>query len=314
MFAIVMIVITVVTGLYWGYDAIANAPRRRKEEVKEPGIVAYSRGIFLIALVITLIKVFKVGILPLLVILTIASFIVWMIDKAFFKKKREAAKRKEPLLIDYSRSLFPIFLIVLLLRAFVAQPFVVPTGSLEPTIMPGDFVLVTQYSYGLRLPITHTKILNVGMPKLGDIVVFRNPAVPGMDLIKRVAGLPGDHVVYKNKVLYINGKEMKQTFLRNGTDFEPMNIGGNVPSKVMSEDLAGVKHEILLHDTGGELTNFNFVVPKGYYFMLGDNRDDSADSRFWGFMPASAIIGKAQFIFFSMHDFHIRWSRIGNKL
>lgn len=313
LFSLLLIVLMMISGLYWIYDVIARAPVRKRENKEEPSYVAYARGIFLILLVVVLIKVFNVGILLLLTILTVVSFVVWMVDRLCFAKARLAAQGKEPLLVDYARSLFPIFLIVLVIRSFVIQPFRVPTGSLEPTIMPNDFVLVSQFAYGLRLPVTHTKILSIGEPKTGDIVVFRHPAVPGIDLIKRVIGVPGDHVVYKNKTLTINGKVMKQTFLRKGYDEEPAALGGNIPSKVMEENLQGVKHEILLHDHGGEVTKFNFTVPKGYYFVMGDNRDNSADSRVWGFMPQQNLIGKAFMIFFSW-DHGVRWSRIGNSL
>lgn len=311
--SIVMIVVMCAAGLYWLYDGIAGWPKRKRLNQEEPGHVSYARGIFLILFVVTLIKVFNVGILLILVLLTALSFVVWMIDKLYFEKARLAVQAKEPLVVDYAHSLFPVFLIVLLIRAFIGQPFHVPTGSLEPTIMPGDLLIVTQYSYGLRLPVLNTKILDLGEPKAGDIVVFRSPAEAGMDLIKRTIGVPGDHVVYKNRVLTINGKVMTQTFVADGVDEEPIDQGGNIPSKIMLENLQGVKHQILLHNQGGELTNFDFTVPKGYYFMMGDNRDNSGDSRVWGFMPEENIIGKARFIFLSWNH-GIRWSRIGIKL
>lgn len=313
MFSIILIIATVICGAYWLYDMIGEAPTRRIKNKEEPTLVSYARGTFLILLVITLIKVFNVGILLLLIILTIGSFIIWMVDKFCFAKARLAAQGKEPLLVDYAKSLFPIFLIVLIIRSFVAQPYRVPTGSLEPTIMPNDFVLVSQFSYGLRLPVLNTKILNIAEPKTGDIVVFKDPSVPGRDLIKRVIGVPGDHIIYKNKVLYINGKEMKQTYLGDAVDVDPIEEGGGTPVSVMQENLQGIKHKIHLFKQGGEPTNFDFTVPQGYYFMMGDNRDNSADSRVWGFMPENAILGKALVIFFSW-EHGIDWSRIGNKL
>jgi signal peptidase I len=311
-FGLLLIIIAAITGIAWLYDAVTNAPKRRKSSQDEPSYVSYARGTFLILVIIILIKVFNVGILTLLVILTVVSFLIWIIDKIYFEKKRKAAKVKEPMLVDYARSLWWIFLLVLVIRAFIIQPFRVPTGSLEPTVMPNDFVAVSQYDYGLRLPITHKKILEVGEPKLGDIAVFRYPANPKIDFVKRIVGVPGDHVVYKNKVLYINGKEAKQTFIKNGYDVEP---GGNIPSKVMEENLNGVKHEILIHDTGylGQSQDFDVVVPKGYYFAMGDNRDNSGDSRVWGFVPEKNLIGRAFMVWFSW-DHGVRWHRIGNKL
>lgn len=300
----------IIAGIYWLYDSFTAAIKRKKMKVEEPVVVSYARGIFLILAVIIMITVFNISILLLLVILTFGSLIIWMIDKAIFERRRKMLQGKEPLLVDYARSLFPVFLIVLLIRSFVAQPFRVPTGSLEPTIMPNDLLLVSQFSYGLRLPVIQTKILNIGEPKRGDIVVFSHPAVPGMDLIKRVIGIPGDHIIYKNKVLYINGQIMQQTFIKNGYDVEP---GMNISVKVMEEDLGTMKHRILIYNQGGETTDFNFTVPQGYYFMMGDNRDNSADSRVWGFMPEKNIIGKAEVIFFSW-DHGIQWSRIGDRL
>lgn len=311
--SLLMIVIMIFCGIYWLYDAIANLPKRKKSNEKEPKIVEYARGIFLILVIVTLIKFFNVGILLLLVILTAGSFIVWMIDKLFFQKTRIANQTKEPLLVDYARSLFPIFLLVLIVRSFIFEPFVVPSGSLEPTVLPGDYLVVNQFIYGLRLPVINTKILNVSEPKIGDIVVFHDPVTGSKDLVKRVVGVPGDHVGYKNRVLYVNGKEMQQTYIKDGLDVEPPQYGGNTPVKFYEENLQGIKHQILLFDQNGKMADFDVVVPKNYYFMMGDNRDNSADSRVWGFMPENEIIGKAWIIFFSW-DHGVRWSRIGTKL
>jgi len=307
-FTIFLILALIISGAIWFYSIYTS--KTKPEPEKESEVIAYARGIFLIAVILLVINVFKLGILLILTLLTFGSLLVWLFYKFFMAKRFKQTKKKEPMLVDYARSLFPIFLIVLLIRSFIIQPFRVPTGSLEPTIMPGDFVAVSQFAYGLRLPVLHTKIVNIGEPKLGDIVVFRYPVNPKIDFIKRVIGVPGDHVVYKNKVLYINGKEMKQTLVKRGEDVEP---GNNIPSKVMMENLNGVKHEILIHDRGGEMANFDFTVPKGYYFMMGDNRDNSADSRVWGLVPEKNIIGKAFIIWFSWNG-GVNWSRIGNKL
>ena len=311
--SLVILIVTIVAGVFWLYDAIFNLPKRKKGNIKEPKAIEYARGIFLIFFIISLVKVFNVGILLLLVLLTFASFIVWLLDLLFFRKARLSKKEKEPLIIEYANSLFPIFLIVLIIRSFVCEPFVVPSGSLEPTVMPGDYLIVNQFIYGLRLPVINTKILNITEPKIGDIVVFHDPSVSGKDLIKRVVGAPGDHVVYKNRVLYINGVEAKQTFIKNGLDFEPSIYGGNTPVKFMQENLQGIQHQILLFEQNGKMTDFDVVVPKNYYFMMGDNRDNSADSRVWGFMPEDLIIGKAWLIFFSW-DHGVKWSRIGMRL
>jgi len=305
-----MIIVLIICGIIWLYDAIIYAGKRKKENKPEPALIGYARGIFLLLIIVLLIKFCNVDILTLLVILTFASLIVWLIDKFLFATKRKIQNKKEPLLVDYARSLFPIFLAVLIIRAFIIQPFRVPTGSLEPTVMPNDFVAVSQFAYGLRLPVTYTKIVPIGEPKHGDIVVFRYPVNPKIDFVKRAIGLPGDHLVYKNKILFINGQEMKQTFVRNGFDVEP---GETIPVKVMQENLFGIKHEILIREDGGETGDFDITVPAGYYFMMGDNRDDSADSRIWGFVPEQNLIGKAFMIWLSW-EHGVRFSRMGTWL
>jgi signal peptidase I len=315
MMSILLVILAIIAGSIWVYDAATIAPKRLKTAQDEPSYVAYARGTFLILGIIIIIKVLNVGILTLLVILTVVSFLIWIVDRIYFEKARKAKKLKEPIFVDYARSLWWVFLVVLVIRSFVIQPYRVPTGSLEPTIKPHDLVAVNQFAYGLRLPITHQKILNIGEPKTGDIAVFRNPSHPKTKektLIKRIIGVPGDHVIYKNKVLYINGKEMKQTFVKNSFDYEPT---GNIPSKMYEENLSGIKHKILIHDKGylGQSQNFDFIVPKGYYFAMGDNRDNSGDSRVWGFVPENDLIGKAFIVLIGWND-GISWNRIGNKL
>jgi len=250
----------------------------------------------------------------ILIFLVFLSGIIALLDLLFFAKRRQQAGKKQPKTVEYARSFFPVLLLVLLIRSFIGQPYRVPTGSLEPTVIPGDFIAVSQFSYGLRLPVTHTKILNIGEPKLGDIALFRWPVNPARIFVKRVIGVPGDHVVYKNKVLTINGKTMPQKLLGTALDIEPGYKTVSVLRK--QEDLMGHKHQIFVHKHGGLPRNFDVVVPKGMYFMMGDNRDNSDDSRAWGFVPESALIGKAYLVFFSWnsakHD--VRWRRIGTVL
>ena len=309
MFSTLIIVAIIVTAAIWIYDVFALLPKRLKNQEGDPKHMPYVRGIFLFAVFVLFVKVLNINILTLLVILTIASGIVWLLDIKFFRAKREATGRKENFIIDYSRSLFWIFFAVLIIRAFIGQLFSVPTGSLEPTVMPGDVLVVSQFSYGLRLPITGTKILNVGEPKLGDIAVFHYPVNPSIDYIKRIVGLPGDHIVYKNKTLYINGKKMPQTFVKNTFDFEP---GDNIPAKLMQEDLNGKKHELIVWQHGGETTSYSITVPKGYYLAMGDNRDDSYDSRYWGLVPEKNLVGKAEFVLINLHN-GIHFNRTGKR-
>jgi signal peptidase I len=222
---------------------------------------------------------------------------------------------KMPILVEYGRSFFWVLLIVLIIRSFIIQPFKVPTGSLEPTILPGDFIAVNMFAYGLRFPVSHTKLLNIGEPERGDIVVFRWPVDPSIDYVKRVVGVPGDQVVYKNKVLTVNGQVATQTRLGPTLDLEASQYGGDSPAIKVEEDLTGVKHDILLRPNQ-PARDFNLVIPPGEYLMMGDNRDNSDDSRAWGLVPEKAIVGKAMIIWFSWNSAQggVQWNRIFKRL
>lgn len=255
-------------------------------------------------------------ILTLLVLLTGG---IALIDWLFFSRRRKAQHRPVPFLVEQARSFFPVFLAVWIIRSFIVQPYRVPTGSLEPTVMPGDFIVVNQFAYGLRLPVLNKKILEVGEPKTGDIALFRFPPDPTINYVKRVIGVPGDRVVYKHKQLTINGKLMPQTLVKETVDMDPDRAP--VPVYEKMEDLAGVKHPIYVWPEGGSDTDFDIVVPEGMYFMMGDNRDNSLDSRKWGFVPEANLIGKAFGIWMSWDaspqvPFYqkIRWDRIGKKV
>jgi signal peptidase I len=257
----------------------------------------------------------------ILVILTLLTGVIWLFDAIFFARRRKRAHKKMPVIVDYARSFFPIILIVLCIRSFIVNPFRVPSGSLEPTILINEFIAVNQFTYGIRLPVLNTKIIKIGEPKVGDIVVFRYPANPSINYIKRVVGTPGDHIVYMNKTLYINGKKMPQQFIKDTID-----VGeGNVPVKEFAETINGKTHLIYIRKQGGYASNLDIVVPKNMYFMMGDNRDGSQDSRYWGFVPEKNIEGKAFLIWFSidkdrpMDHFYelykkIRWHRIGTRI
>lgn len=230
--------------------------------------------------------------------------IIACFDILFFAAKRKNQSKKLPLIVEYSRSFFPILLLVFSIRSFAYEPYRIPSGSLKPTLLVGDFILVNKFDYGIRLPVIHKKILSMGEPKRGDIVVFREPPTESRNLIKRVIGLPGDRVSYKDKVLYINGKEISQEFKSASMD---------VIEK--QENLLGVTHHIY-QSPAREDDDFDVVVPAGKYFMMGDNRDDSADSRAWGFLPEENIVGKATHIWMSVDTpkHPVRWERIGEKI
>lgn len=228
--------------------------------------------------------------------------------------RRKHGKQDKPSwLFEQCRAFFPVFLIVLILRSFIAEPFRIPSGSDEPTLLVGDFIIANKFVYGLRWPVIHTKFVKIGEPKEGDIVLFRYPVDESKDLIKRVVGVPGDHISYVNKVLYINGKEAPQQLQGQATDKD--GEGQSWPVEVKQEDLVGIKHQIYLRpDIPAQ--DFSVTVPKDMYFVMGDNRDDSNDSRYWGFVPEANFIGKAYRIWFSWNSDtnRVRWDRIGKRI
>lgn len=222
--------------------------------------------------------------------------------------------KKQPIVFEYARSFFPLLLLVWVIRSFIIQPYQVPSGSLSPTVLPGDFIVVSQFSYGLRLPVLNYKIVNISEPKRGDIVLFRWPKHPETIFVKRLIGLPGDHIVYKNKMLKINGENISQEFLNKDLDIEPNRPPITVARK--TEDLLGVKHQIYVREEGGEDGAIDVTVPQNCYFMMGDNRDDSDDSRDWGCVPEQNLIGKAFLVWMSWDKENntVRWRRIGEMV
>jgi len=249
---------------------------------------------------------------------------IWLLD-SLTTGRRRARDAKLPLLVDYSKSFFPVILIVFLLRSFLIEPFKIPSGSMLPTLLIGDFILVNKYDYGIRLPVINKKIIEVGQPKHGDVMVFRYPKDPSLDYIKRVIGLPGDTVAYQDKRLTINGKPVvaeaagRYNYVTNGLNY--------VDGQTWTEHLGAHKHlamtqqdmpPVLLHQVEGDFPDrqnctynergFVCKVPAGHYFMMGDNRDASNDSRYWGFVPDGNIVGRAFMIWWNFGEF----SRIGH--
>jgi signal peptidase I len=248
-----------------------------------------------------------------LFILLLVTGAVWALE-AFALKKRRAAERTQPWWVEYSISFFPVILVVFLLRSFVVEPFKIPSGSMIPSLLVGDYILVNKFDYGIRLPVLHTEVIHIGEPKRGDVVVFRYPDDPSLDYIKRVIGLPGDRVEYRDKRLIIDGHLVPE---RRIADYLSKSTMQYYTRYV--EDLGSVKHEILIDkdapayvpqprafpfekDCHYNANGVTCTVPAGHYFVMGDNRDNSSDSRFWGFVPEANIVGKAFFIWLNLND------------
>ncbi len=257
----------------------------------------------------------------ILLIALLATGAIWLLDAVFFSGKRAGRNQqageltRDPLLVEYAKAFFPVILIVFVLRSFIAEPFRIPSGSMLPTLNVGDFILVNKFSYGVRLPVINEKIVSVSNPDRGDIMVFRFPHDPKMHFVKRVIGLPGDKIEYKAEKLYINGELMPQQAdgnyeFRNG-------VSRKLSLNKLKEDLLNVKHDILIDPRRGNSQTMKFDVPQGQYFVMGDNRNYSNDSRYWGFVPDKNVVGKAFFIWFSWdwsNGGGVNWSRIGTML
>jgi len=247
-------------------------------------------------------------------IATVVTGVIWGGYLLMLKSTGAAFNEEnEPWLVEYARSFFPIVLIVLVLRSFLAEPFRIPSGSMMPTLLVGDFILVNKFTYGIRLPVINKKVLALNEPKRGDIVVFRYPKDPSVDYIKRVIGLPGDKIVYDNKKLYVNDKPVEQVSLGR---YEGFGQGRDMTgAEHLLENLTGVEHSILVRNDALSAEGV-YVVPEGNYFVMGDNRDNSNDSRYWGTVPEENLVGKAFFIWMSWDWQHkgIGFDRIGTVL
>jgi signal peptidase I len=249
----------------------------------------------------------------ILTVLVFGSGAIWACDSLVFAPRRARAapsatqndadsadgqpslgeEAQLPWLADYARSFFPIFLVVLLLRSFVVEPFRIPSGSMIPTLLIGDFILVNKFDYGIRLPVLNRKVIELGQPKRGDVVVFRYPLDPSTPFIKRVVGLPGDTVRYADKTLYINDQRVES--VSEGSYVGVRSSASNAVAMMFKEHLGEVEHNIILTPDAGS-PNGEFKVPAGHYFVMGDNRDNSRDSRYWGYVPDRNLVGRAFFI------------------
>lgn len=262
----------------------------------------------------------------IMVLLVAVTGAIWAVDAAWLAPRRRAAAQAEggaerapSHIVEYARSFFPVFLVVLLLRSFLVEPFRIPSNSMMPTLLTGDFILVNKYNYGIRLPVLDRKVIEIGSPERGDVVVFRAPQDPSTPFIKRIVGLPGDEVEYRADTLYLNGEAVPQE--RRGSYDGTGSGAGMSGASLRRELLDGAAHEILVRQRGPasglfqEMGEGRWVVPQGHYFVLGDNRDNSHDSRFWGFVPDRLLIGRAFVIWFNWDWGHgIEFARIGDGI
>jgi signal peptidase I len=257
-----------------------------------------------------------------LVVLTAFSGVIWLIDSLLFRQRRKDKAAQigpepppEPLAVEYARSLFPVLLLVLLFRSFFFEPFKIPSGSMIPTLLVGDFIVVNKFSYGLRLPVLNKKFISIGDPQRGEVAVFRYPVDPSINFIKRVIGLPGDSITYRDKQIFVNGEVVENEPLGQ---FKSTDVKCSTPARdavLEYENIGPEGHDILLHESGRS-RNGQWLVPENHYFMMGDNRDRSNDSREWGFVPEENLVGRAVGIWLNF-DFEkgcADWSRVGSSI
>ncbi len=232
----------------------------------------------------------------LLVTAVFVSGIIWLVDSLLFLKKRNSGKNghntEDPILVEYAKSFFPVLLVVMIVRSFLYEPFRIPSGSMMPSLLVGDFILVNKFNYGVRLPVLHTQLTEGNRVKRGDVAVFRFPDDETLDFIKRVVGLPGDHISYYNRRLMINGEmlEVNPMEIYAGQGSANGNMKG---AEVFYEKLDTIDHMMMTDPAVNFSANGEVIVPEGHYFVMGDNRDHSNDSRYWGFVPEQNLVGQA---------------------
>ena len=292
-FALLLFLATVVTGLYWLAERLYFLPRRRRAAATLEQNAAQRRA-------------------------GLAAKGITQVDGDVAQARQRVLV--QPWWLDWTAGLFPVILAVFVLRSFLFEPFKIPSGSMIPTLLVGDLILVNKFTYGIRLPVINTKLTEGTAPKRGDVMVFRYPPKPSLDYIKRVVGVPGDEVAYLDKQLTVNGKPVPKRPVPDFFDEEGMQY-----YKQFEEVLGGTRYRILNDDSrpafipGAEnfplrdncrysVEGVTCKVPEGHYFMMGDNRDNSLDSRYWGFVPDRNIVGRAFFIWMNFGSF----KRIGS--
>jgi len=248
-----------------------------------------------------------------LTLLVALAGLIWLIDKTFRGARRQRAAGVtlvEPQIVQYARSLFPVILFVLIIRSFVIEPFRIPSESMMPGLVDGDFIVVNKFAYGLRLPVINSKVLSTGRPQRGDVIVFRLPRDPSINYIKRLVGLPGDHVTVRNNQVFVNGSPLAQ--IPDGTY-----SGSRFPGSDLKLEQMGEREHLIMLAMNLPITDYEATVPAGEYFFMGDNRNDSEDSRFLrvGFVPEANLVGRADRIWLNW-DFPgwPNFRRIGMKI
>jgi len=269
----------------------------------------------------------------ILFLLTLATGVLWALNRVYFAKRR-APEAREPAWVEYAASFFPVLLVVFVLRSFVAEPFKIPSSSMRPTLEVGDFILVNKFIYGLRLPIVEAKVVPLSDPQRGDVVVFRYPVNPTQDFIKRVVGVGGDVVTYQDKKLSVNGvplpeksdgtysylENLRFETLQKSIETATAKDGPHAYTVGVNPQAAPVYPQNVRPFPGRENCDYNergftCKVPAGHYFMMGDNRDNSDDSRYWGFVPDDHLRGKAFFIWFNWDDIsNLAFKRVGSGI
>jgi signal peptidase I len=296
-FALILFVLMVVTGIIWFLDLMVFSKQRRAAADK--ALAEYDERMA-----------------------RSAANGIRMDEQGNARSKLEADIVRQPTWIEYSGSFFPVIALVFFLRSFLWEPFKIPSSSMVPTLLVGDLILVNKYTYGIRLPILNKKVVQLNDPQRGDVMVFKYPKDMSQDYIKRVVGVPGDKIVYQNKRLTVNGQAVGYTPME-----DYLEEGTLTYQKQFTEQLGNVEHRILNNEKappvslgqveefpGREACTYNYegfscVVPQGNYFMMGDNRDNSADSRIWGFVPDKNIVGKAFFVWMNLGNFN--FDRLG---
>jgi signal peptidase I len=286
------------------------------------GILEVAWPVLFIALMGLLLKFTDFA--AVLLLAAVITGLVWLYDAKWARSRRTAGE-PEPVVVDMARAFFPVIVIVFLIRSFWVEPFKIPSGSMKPTLLVGDFILVNKYTYGIRLPVLNKKVVDINPIRRGDVVVFRYPSDPSVDYIKRVIGTPGDKVVYRNKRLMINGTPVP---VQGGKDFYSDADVNYLRLPIYTETLDGKNHQMMVvpaqppvdlaqvrqfaHRGNCEYNDdgFSCTVPAGHYFMMGDNRDQSSDSRYWGFVPDDHIKGRAFLVWMNFGDL----KRIGNGI